>query len=265
MHNLDRTTLDNSEFEYAYDQEFEWEDEYEGDTISIEEEAYNDYEDEYEYEEALYGEEMDEEDDLEVEPALEESDEYELASELLNVSSDEELEYFLHEVRKKVARRHPRLKKRMAQATRSPRGRATRKRSGGLFKKLAKGALKIGGSAVGAALGGPLGAKIGRAAGKGVGKMMGLELEGMSPEDQEFEVAKRLTRFQAETEKQLAKDSKKMPPKLAVKRAAKKAAAKHLPGLVAKKGANRSQHGKRRPQKGIWYRNQAGNIVLKGI
>ncbi|MBK6929314.1 MAG: hypothetical protein IPH12_00025 [Saprospirales bacterium] len=50
-------------------------------------------------------------------------------------------------------------------------------------------------SALGTAFGGPAGGFAGNLAGSQATKLFGLELEGMSYEDQEFEVAKRFVRM----------------------------------------------------------------------
>jgi hypothetical protein len=65
------------------------------------------------------------------------------------------------------------------------------------LKPLAKAALSIEGRALGTFVGGPVGGKLASAA----GRMFGLELEGLSAEDREFEVARRFVRFASATTK----------------------------------------------------------------
>lgn len=118
-------------------------------------------------------------------PFNEEEEEMELAAELLGVQSEEQLNEFLGKLFKKAVGAVKRFAK-------SPVG-------GSLFKIL-KGAAKtalpmLGTAAPGAALGGPLGAHLGGTVAGAAGKAFGLELEGLSPEDQEFEVARRYVRF----------------------------------------------------------------------
>jgi hypothetical protein len=66
---------------------------------------------------------------------------------------------------------------------------------GGIFKKIAKVVLPVAGGALGMFVGGPPGAALGGGLASSVGHALGLELEGLSAEDSEFEVAKQFTNF----------------------------------------------------------------------
>lgn len=66
----------------------------------------------------------------------------------------------------------------------------------------------------------------------------GLELEGLSPEDQEFEVARRFVRLAGEATREAMEAPKMLPPKTVAKQAIKKASVKHAPGLAKKTGAD---------------------------
>ncbi|HEY4132873.1 MAG TPA: hypothetical protein VGM50_19825, partial [Gemmatimonadaceae bacterium] len=64
------------------------------------------------------------------------------------------------------------------------------------------------------------------------GSMFGLEFEGLSPQDREFEAAKRVVRFAGSATKNLAKTPTTVPPRQALKAATITAARKHIPGLL---------------------------------
>jgi hypothetical protein len=67
----------------------------------------------------------------------------------------------------------------------------------------------------------------------------GLELEGMSPEDQEFEVARRFVRLAGDATREAMEAPKMLPPKTVAKQAIKKASVQHAPGLARKTGADK--------------------------
>ena len=149
----------------------------------------------------------------------------ELASELLEVSNEAELEQFLGGLFKKAARG-------IGNFARSSSGRAL----GGMLKGFAKKALPIAGTALGTAFGGPLGGKIGGGLGRVASGLFELELEGLTHEDREFEVARQFVRLGAAAAK-TASRMPKVPPKVAAKRAFLSAARTYAPGLVRRGGA----------------------------
>jgi hypothetical protein len=110
--------------------------------------------------------------------------ELEWAAELLEITSEEELDRFLGDVFKKVGGF-------VSGAVKSP----VFKALGGVLKPIAKAALPIAGGALGTFVGGPAGAMIGSKLGSAAGNLMGLELEGLSAEDREFEMAKGFARL----------------------------------------------------------------------
>jgi hypothetical protein len=110
--------------------------------------------------------------------------ELELAAELLEVTSEEELDRFLGDVFKKVGGF-------VSGAVKSP----VFKALGGVLKPIAKAALPIAGGALGTMVGGPVGGAIGSKLASAAGGLFGLELEGLSPEDREFEMAKGFVRL----------------------------------------------------------------------
>ena len=176
---------------------------------------------------------------------FDETTEMELAAELLGVASDEELEEFLGDLAKKAW-------KGIKKAARSPVGRALT----GQLRGLARRALPMVGRAVGGYLGGPVGASLGGKVASGAGRYFGLELEGLSPEDQEFEVARSFVRLAGDAAKQAAKAPASMPPQAAASQAIRIAAAKHAPGLAPGGAQQRSAS-----RTGRWVR-RGRNIVL---
>src|SRR5262249_23036382 len=124
-----------------------------------------------------------------------EVNEMELATELLSVNSEEELEQFLGGLFKKV-------KGFASKVLKSPAGDMLK----GYLKSLAKKALPAASSILGGAIGGPLGATLANKASDMVGKALGLELEGLSPEDREYEIAKGYVRFANDAIRRVATD-----------------------------------------------------------
>ena len=122
-----------------------------------------------------------------------EAETMELAAELLEVSSEAELDRFLGDLIKKAGQA-------AGQFIKSPVG----QQLGGLLKGAAKKALPMVGSAVGGYFGGDTGAKIGSQVASTAGRIFGLELEGLSMEDQEFEAAKSFVQFAGEAAKNAA-------------------------------------------------------------
>ncbi len=148
--------------------------------------------------------------------------ELELATELLEVQSEEELDQFLGKLIKRAV---PGVRNFMQ----SNAGRAL----GGVLKRVAKHALPIAGKVVGGMFGGPIGAKIGGGIGRFASRAFGLELEGLSAEDQEFELSKAFVRFAGAAAKSVKNDPKtRVQPKMAVRNGVIKAAKVFAPGLL---------------------------------
>lgn len=179
--------------------------------------------------------------------ADDDSDEMELAAELLTVSSDEELEQFLGKL--------------IGSATKAARGflrSSTGKAVGRALKGMAKKALPVAGRAAFSAIGLPenLGGQLGQAA----GGLFGLELEGLSPEDQEFEVARRFVRFGRSAASNAASLASRVPAGQAVNTALQKAALQHAPGMLRGGRTRRGGAGAGRRNRGNWVRR--GNAVI---
>jgi hypothetical protein len=110
--------------------------------------------------------------------------EMELASSLLEVTSEQELDRFLGNLISRAT-------KTIGGIARSPVGQAL----GGILKQAARKALPVAGQALGSYIGGPAGGRLGQQLASTAGKAFGLELEGLSNEDREFETAKQYVRF----------------------------------------------------------------------
>ncbi len=230
MHDIDKTT---QEFEYdsdlEFDDELEWE--YEEDEFGFGENSYggNGF-----YHELPFSEE----------------EEIALATELLNIRSEEELDQFLGKIGgffKKVGRKAKRFFK----------SKGFRK-FGRILKGVAKKALPIAGRVVGGIFGGPIGSQLGGSLGGFVSNIFELELEGLSPEDQEFEVARRYVRFAGAAFQNAANLSNRMPSDRAATLGIKMAAKKHAPGLLKKNAGSSGQ------SSGSWFR-KGNRIILTGL
>jgi hypothetical protein len=193
----------------------------------------------------------------EAESVFGEADEMELAGELLEAGTDQELDQFLGKLIRRAGQA-------VGRAVCSPGGRAI----GGLLKGAARKVLPGIGSSIGSYFGGTRGAQIGSQAASSAGRLFGLELEGLSGEDQEFEVARRFVRFSGEAVRNLTEipDKRNMP---AAARAATIAAAKlHAPGLLQPQAGQApsvttpAMAG--RPQSGHWKR-RGNKIVVLGL
>jgi len=172
---------------------------------------------------------------------LGETQELELAHELLSVSNEQELDMFLGKLVRKAGRA-------IGNFARSPIGRGL----GSVLKSVARKALPIAGGALGTLVGGPLGGAIGGKLGAAAGKLFELELEGLSPEDREFEIARAYVRFAnaaANNAAALQGRGAAMAPQAVLKTALTRAAQQHAPGLLRPTGVRG-----RLPQSGTWTR-----------
>src|SRR3984957_3240141 len=150
MHDLDRIQLETGEYEYG-ELGGEYEGELEGERSST---------------------------------LVPEHRELELASELLEVGSEQELEQFLGDLISGAAGAVGRFAE-------SPTGRAV----GGILKDAARKALPILGQAVGGYVAPSGGGGWGRRGGGAASQLFELELEGLSSEDKEFELARRYVQW----------------------------------------------------------------------
>ena len=151
-----------------------------------------------------------------------EAEAMELAAELLEVTTEQELDRFLGGLIKKAGQA-------VGQFVKSPVG----QQLGGLLKGAAKKALPMVGSAIGGYFGGQSGAQMGSQAASAAGRIFGLELEGLSQEDQEYEAAKSFVRFAGEAVKNAAAAPPTANPKAIAQSAALAAARQLAPGLLS--------------------------------
>jgi uncharacterized protein (DUF697 family) len=196
MHDIDRTQLE-SDFEALESDQFE------------------------------YNFEADPEFSMEMEPESPygEVEELALAAELLEISDEAELDQFLGKLFKGAWRG---LKK-----VGSVVGKVARP-LGGILKGIAKKALPFVGGALGSLIPIPgVGTAVGSALGSAVSKALETELEGMSPEDQEFEMARRFVRVAGTAAKQAALAPASADPQAAAKAAVVAAVRRHVPGVPA--------------------------------
>lgn len=176
-----------------------------------------------------------------------EDEEMELAAELLEVQGEQELEQFLGSLVRRAAQGVRRF-------SRTPLGRQLT----GHLKGFARRSLTSLGQHAGRRLlgksGAVMGGRLAAAAGR---RYFGLELEGLSPEDQEFEVARRFVRFAGAASRNAARLAGRIPSSAALQRATAAAASRFAPGLIRRNGGQRAQ-------RGTWVR-RGRTIFLKGV
>jgi uncharacterized protein (DUF697 family) len=155
------------------------------------------------------------------ERAFDEVQEMELAGALLEVATEEEMDRFLGNLIRRAGRA-------VGAVVRSPVGQAL----GGILKNAARQALPVVGGAIGSAIGGPSGGTAGSQIATTAGQMFGLELEGLSQEDQEYEAARRFVRFAGAAAANAAGTPATASPVAAAQTAVSAAARRHAPGLL---------------------------------
>lgn len=210
MHDIDRTQRElemamqefqSEYYEYAGETADEWtgeSDEFEG--VGYSQEAWNEAE--------LY------------ETGLSQEEEMEMALELLEVTNEMEMDHFLGKLIRRAG-------KSVGRKVPSPLGRAL----GKFLKPIAKVALPIAGKALGTMVGGPIGGKIGGRLASAAGRMFGLELEGLSAEDREFEIGKRFVQLAFNAARNTARTRANASPRARAKGGLMAAMRKFAPGL----------------------------------
>ena len=158
----------------------------------------------------------------EVASPLSEAQEVQLASELLEISSEEELEQFLGGLFKRVARG-------VGGIIKSPIGRAL----GGVLKNVAKKALPVVGGALGSFVAPGIGTAIGSKLGSMASGLFEIEVEAMPQEQAEFEVARRFVNVAAGAARNaaLARPTPGTAPQTLARAAVAKAAKVYAPGI----------------------------------
>jgi hypothetical protein len=171
-----------------------------------------------------------------------------LASELLEVQTEAELDRFLGGVLRRAAGA-------AGDIAGSGASRALR----GVLKNAAGRALPTIGRAVGARIGPGFGG-IGERVGASAGSLLGLELEGLSGEDREFEVARAFVRFADAAANEAAAAPSNLAPADVANAAVTNAAQQHMPGLLA----SRSDDITRPPASGGRWARQGKTIIIYG-
>ncbi len=207
MHDIDRT---QTEFSSQVDEsEFEA-DQYELDEFEMDQGETGDYE----FEQEL--------DAGEFEGPFSEAEEMELATELLSVSSDAELDQFLGKLFKRAWRGLRKVGRFVGRAVRP---------LGGMLKGVAKKLLPVAAGAAGTFFGGPAGGALGAKLGSLASSALEMEMEGMDMEDQEFEVARRFVRIAGAAARNAAQAHPAADPQVLAKRAVISAVKRHVPNL----------------------------------
>jgi hypothetical protein len=145
-----------------------------------------------------------------------ESEEMELAAELLSLNSEAEMEQFLGGLFKKIGKGFKTVFKPL----------------GKILKPLAKTLLPIAGKVAGGFFGGPVGGMIGGKLGSMATNLFEMEMEGMDPGQQEMEVARRVVRLAGAAAQHAAAAPASAPPLAAARMAVASAARQHAPGLL---------------------------------
>lgn len=185
-----------------------------------------------------------------------ENGEMELAAELLEVTTDSELEEFLGNLIKRASR---------SMGSTIPA--AARLAIGSILKGAARKVLPAIGSAAGGYFAGAPGASMGSQAATAAGRLFGLELEGLSGEDQEFEVSRRFVRFAGDSVRNMARMAGSPDQQTAARNAAIAAARIHAPGFVKSQGKTGSHEpavSQSSGRSGRWMR-RGNKIVLYGV
>lgn len=205
-------------------------------------------ESEFEYEEEFDPESYDED---YTESPFSEDEEMELAAELLQVSDEYELDQFLGKIISKAKRAIGRVLPPSVMRT-----------VGGYLKGAVKRALPGVARRIGMAVGGPAGGVLAGRLAPLAGRFFGLELEGLSPEDQEYEVARRMVRFAGAAAQQAAATPGVATPQTAAKQAVALAAQKHAPGFLRGSSIASAATSSVRGRSGKWIRRGRKIIIL---
>ncbi len=170
--------------------------------------------------------------------------ESELAGELLAVSNEQELNHFIGKLIKKAV---PAVKGFLQSAA--------GQKLGGFIKGAARKLLPIAGKVVGGAFGGPIGSKIGGFLGNAASNLFELELEGLSNEDREYEIARAYIRFAGSAANSAARHPQwQINPGFAARRAMYAAARRYAPGYFSPAGSFNNDSG-------TWFR-QGNRIII---
>jgi len=208
--------------------------------------------------------------ETEMSDELSEVEELELATDLLSVSNEAEMDQFIGKLFKKAWKGIKKVGSTIGKVA---------KPFAGVLKGIAKKALPFVGGALGSFIPIPgVGTAVGSALGTAVSKALELELEGMEPEDREFEMARRFVRLAHHAARNVARTDPRANPRTAILAAIKAAMQKQrAQGAPAKDAQDSEPAGEfefspqlptaastRRSQSGRWVR-QGNQIILTGI
>jgi len=166
------------------------------------------------------------------EPPMHEAQELEFASRLLELSNEQELERFLGDVFHAAGSAIGRF-------ARSDTGRAL----GGILTDAVGRVLPLKGGAGGGVPGLAAGHGAGGDLAQQAAALLGLELEGLSPPEQEFETARQVVRLTGNAYRHAAWAPQNVPPRAAARMAATRAAQRYAPGLLRWAGRTGSRYG----------------------
>jgi len=165
--------------------------------------------------------------------------EIELAAELLGVSDEQELDEFFSK-----------LMSGARSMLASPAGQKLK----ALLRQTAKKALPMAGQAIGGYFGGDRGAAFGGKVAAAGGQLFGLELEGLSPEDRDLQIARRYVRLAGEALRRLSSTPSGGNPSRAAESAFLGAARRHAPGLASRMSTGGGGASNPRSRTGRWVR-----------
>jgi uncharacterized protein (DUF697 family) len=192
----------------------------------------------------------------EMESPFNEVEEIDLATELLSISNEAELDQFIGKLVKGAFRGIRKVGSAVGRIA---------KPLGGILKGVAKQALPFVGGALGSLIPIPgVGTAVGTALGSAVSKALEAELEGMEPEDQEFEMARRFVRLAGTAAKQAALAQPSTDPQVAARTAVMTAARQHVPGLQSPATKASTGAAITSGRSGRWIR-RGRRIVLLGV
>jgi hypothetical protein len=192
----------------------------------------------------------------EMEGPFDEAEEMDLAAELLSISSEAELDQFIGKLVKGAFRGIRKVGSAVGRIA---------KPLGGILKGVAKTTLPFVGGALGSFIPIPgVGTAVGTALGSAVSKALEAELEGVDPEDQEFEMARRFVRLAGTAATRAAMAQPGANPQAAARAAVMAAARQHVPGLRRSAASPSSSAATISTQSGRWIR-RGRRIVLLGV
>jgi hypothetical protein len=189
-----------------------------------------------------------------MESPFNEAEEMELATQLLDVADEAELDQFLELLFEKAKRKKG--KRRGLSRIARP--------LGGILKGVVKQALPMVGGALGSLIPIPgVGTALGSTLGSALSQALEAELVGMSPEDQEFETARRIVRLAGTAAQQAAAAPPTADPQATAQAAVTTAAQQDAPGLLGAMPTSSAMAGQR-GHSGRWIR-RGRKILLLGV